>query len=87
MSKPKRSGTRIATKQHGPKRKMFHAYPKTMRITLGQAGVLSKYYDRESFSQACQARGVRAITDTMWDTFSALRSIAAKDEWFAQLKK
>lgn len=87
MSKPKRGGTRIATKQHGPKRKMFHAYSKTLRNTLGKAGVLTKYYNRESFNLACQARGVKAASDAMWETFSALRSVAAKDEWFAQLKK
>lgn len=87
MAKPKRGGNKGLTKQHGPKRKLFHCYSKTMRNTLGNLRVLSKYHNRESFNLACQARGVRAPSDAMWETFCALRTKEAQDAWFAALRK
>ena len=87
MGKPKRTASKGITKQHGPKRKMFHAYTKGVRISIAKTGVLSKYSDRESFALACTARGARSVTDAMWAEFCALRTKADKDAWLAALRK
>lgn len=88
MAKPKKSASRGgAVKKHGPKRKMFHCYNKAIRIELGRLGLLSKYHNFESFTLACQARGVKAVTDKMWYEFCLLPIMQAKKEWFKALKK
>lgn len=58
-------------KQHGPKRHMFKDY-KPMVHAFAQAGILSKYYNYESFAQACAARGIRTGIELMWDEFTRL---------------
>ena len=46
-------------KKHGPKKKMFHCWSSTMRKHFADAGLLTKYNNKECFEQACQARGIR----------------------------
>ena len=38
-------------KKHGPKKKMWHCWDSTTRLHFGQAGLLTKYYNKESFEQ------------------------------------
>ena len=73
-------------KNHGPKRHMFRGY-KPMVHAIAKTGLLTKYYDRESFELAVAARGIRHNTDPLWSEFVALPTIVAKKEWFKNLKK
>ena len=71
-------------KNHGPKKKMWHCWDSTTRLHLAKAGLLTKYYNRESFDQACAARGIKSNLDALWAEFTAA---ADKKAWFKNLKK
>ena len=73
-------------KSHGPKKKLFHCWTSTMRMHLAKAGLLSKYYNFESWQQACQAKGKRNVTKAEFEEFSKLDK-EAKDKYFAELNK
>lgn len=85
MAKKKSSGG--LTKQHGPKRKLFHDYSSTMRIHMAEAGLLDKYSNYESFKLSCMARGIKNPTLGMYEEMSRLKTKQAKDEWFKALRK
>lgn len=57
-------------KNHGPKRRMFHDYDSTMRLKLGDVGLLDKYHNFESFAQYCAAKGVKKYIKELWDDFN-----------------
>ncbi len=49
------SGPRLR-KMHGPKKKMFHAYPKCIRIEMAKLGMLKKEVDSEARAQSESAK-------------------------------
>ena len=73
-------------KNHGPKKKMWHCWSSTMRKHFADAGLLTKYYNRESFEQALSAKGIRQNIDALWNEFTKLPD-AEKKAWFKNLKK
>jgi len=73
-------------KSHGPKKKMFHCWSSTMRKHFADAGLLSKYYNFESWQQACQAKGKRNATKAEFEDFVKLDK-EAKDKYFTELNK
>lgn len=46
-------------KKHGPKKKMFHAYPKCIRIEMAKLGMLKKDVDPEAREQSENAKNPR----------------------------
>lgn len=83
----KRKSSGGAVKMHGPKRKLFHDWSRSMRIHLANAGLLDKYSNYESFKLACVARGVKNPTEAMFDEMRFLKTQADKDAWFKSLRK
>lgn len=73
-------------KSHGPKRKMHHCWSSTMRKHFADAGLLSKYYNFESWQQACQAKGKRNATHDEFLEFVKLDK-EAKEKYFENLGK
>ena len=73
-------------KKHGPKKKMFHCWSSTMRKHFADAGLLGKYYNFESWQQACQAKGKRNATYNDFLEFVKLDS-EAKKAYFANIQK
>jgi len=69
-------------KKHGPKTHRFSKY-KPMIKAMADSGILSKYYERESFEQACLARGMRNVDSSTWNKFSVL-SFEDKKKWFKE---
>lgn len=59
-------------KNHGPKRHMFKDF-KPMVAVFAQTGILSKYYNYESFVQALAIRGVRSMTQELWADFIVMK--------------
>ena len=43
-------------KKHGPKKNMFHAYSKCMRIEMSKLGMLKKDVDTEARQQSIDAK-------------------------------
>ena len=82
----KRKTSSGPTKSHGPKRKLFHEWSRSMRIHLANAGLLSKYSNYESFKLACVARGVKNPTESMFNEMKVLKTKADKDAWFKNLR-
>ena len=72
-------------KSHGPKRHMFKGY-KPMIHSFAKTGLLSKYYDYESFVLACTARGKKNPSRQEFIEFSCLPRDKQK-EYFANLRK
>lgn len=72
-------------KNHGPKRHMFKDY-KPMVKAFADTGILTKYYDFESFQLSCQSRGVRTGIEDMWEEFRCL-TLLEKKEYFKTLKE
>lgn len=88
MAKGKaKTGTAGPHKKHGPKRKMFHNYSKTMRMEMAKCGMLSKYNDRESFEASCTARGVRNVTNELWGDFRKLETKEQCNEFLKNIKQ
>lgn len=73
-------------KSHGPKKKMWHCWDSTTRIHFAKAGILTKYYNKESFTQAVNAKGIRNNIDALWSEFKNLPKQEQK-AWFKNLKK
>lgn len=46
-------------KKHGPKKKMFHKYPKCIRIEMAKLGMLKKDVDSEAREQSESAKNPR----------------------------
>ena len=86
----KGKGKKIASsgphKKHGPKRKLHHCWSSTMRMALAKSGLLSKYYNYESWSLALQAKGKRDASRNDFDEFVKL-SREEKDNYFKNIKK
>ena len=72
-------------KRHGPKRHMFKDF-KPMVHEFAQTGVLSKYYNYESFTLACAARGVKNGIAEMWMDYKILPTTKDKDTYLANVK-
>lgn len=88
MAKGKaKTGSAGPHKKHGPKRKMFHEYSKTMRMEMAKCGMLSKHNDRESFEASCTARGVRNVSDELWGEFRRLDTKEKREEFFRNVKQ
>lgn len=89
MAAPRRGASPAPTKKqnksHGPKRHMFHDYNKALRIAFGQAGMLNKYHNRESFDLACTARGVRNCLNLLWNEYILLPTKKEKDLYLATI--
>ena len=72
-------------KKHGPKRHLFKEY-KPMIHVIAKTGLLSKYYNYESFVLACNARGKRNASKEEFNTFASLPREQQK-EYFKNLSK
>ena len=57
--KPSASVVSKGRKNHGPKKKMFHAYPKCIRIEMAKLGMLKKDVDPEAREQSENAKNPR----------------------------
>ena len=84
--KPSASAGPKLRKMHGPKKKMWHCWDSTTRLHFGQAGLLTKYYNKESFEQALSAKGIRNNIDGLWAEFIRVPD-SEKKAWFKNLKK
>jgi len=88
MAKGK-GGKRVSSggphKSHGPKRHM-HTWCGAMKKDFADAGLLSKYYDFESWQLAMAARGNRKATYAEFQAFSLL-SMEDKKAYFETHKK
>jgi len=73
-------------KNHGPKRHLWHGYDKVGRIDFGRIGILSKYWDKESFALAANARGIKADINELWAEYSVLKTCALKDQYLRSIK-
>ena len=73
-------------KNHGPKRHLWHGLDKVGRIDMGACGCLSKYWDKESFGLACNARGVKIGINDLWEEYKLLPTCVAKDAYLANIK-
>ena len=74
-------------KHHGPKRKLWHGLDKVGRIDCGKAGILSKYWDKESFALACNARGVKICINELWNEYREIKLCKDKDVYLAELQE
>lgn len=91
MAKSKKGVSHAGPKKsHGPKKKMFHCWSKTMRLHLSKAGVLDRYNNKDSFILSCQARGLKHGSVEEWDdrfsTFIRLGDKKEQDAWLANCK-
>ena len=61
MAKGKKKGVSSGGphKKHGPKKKMFHKYPKCIRIAMAKSGMLKKDIDPEAREQSESAKNPR----------------------------
>ena len=73
-------------KKHGPKKHLFR-WTGPMKQSFAQTGILSKYYNRESFELAVAAKGFKFNTGDLWIEFSKLPDLNAKKNWFKTIKK
>lgn len=74
-------------KNHGPKRHLWHAYGKVGRINMGQAGMLTKYHDKESFALSLASRGIKSDINELWSEFVLLKTNKEKDLFLASVKE
>lgn len=74
-------------KHHGPKRNMFHCWSRSMRLAFGEAGVLTKYSNKESFALACAARGVKNDIGLLWADFILCPTRQKQDEFLKNIKE
>ena len=81
--KSKSSSSGSSHKKHGPKKKMWHCWDSTTRLHFAQAGLLTKYSNKESFEQAVSARGIRTSIDELWAEFCRLAKEVQK-VWFKE---
>ena len=74
-------------KHHGPKRHLWHDYDKVGRIDFGRIGLLTKYYDKESFTLAAYARGVKNDVNELWNEYKLLKTCREKDIYLDGIKE
>ena len=88
MAKGKRKSTASAgpRRTHGPKKKLHHCWSSTIRKQFADCGLLSKYYDYESFNNACSAKGKRNISKSDFNAYVVMTR-EEKDKYFANIKK
>jgi len=84
--KPSAPAVSKGRKKHGPKKKMWHCWSSTMRKHFADAGLLTKYHNKESFEQALTAKGIRSNVDALWNEFLKVPE-AERKAWFQNLKK
>lgn len=86
MAKGKKKGVSSGGphKKHGPKRHL-HRWCGVRKQEFSKAGVLSKYYDYESWALALAARGVKKFEASEFNSF-VIMSMEKKKEYFASLK-
>ena len=84
--KPSAPAASRQRKNHGPKRHLFKEFKPMIKV-IADTGLLSKYYNKESFELSLAARGIKKDTNARWAEFKLLPTIAAKKEWFKNLKK
>lgn len=71
-------------KNHGPKRHLHHEiYPKALRMSIADCGVLDKYNDFSSFCLALQARKVRGNYAAAWYDFKRIGKTDKYGNWIA----
>lgn len=85
MAKGKRRSSGNAVKMHGPKRKLFHQWSRSARIYLGDAGLLNKYHNFESFKLACVARGMKNPSVEDFNQMRLLKTRKEQDAWFKNI--
>lgn len=73
-------------KNHGPKRRMFKDY-KPLTHDFARSGILSKYYNYESFAQAMAARGIRTNIKEMWSEFFKILDLKEKMKYILHAKE
>ena len=78
----KKVSSSVPHKSHGPKQHRFKEL-KPMIHVFAKCGILTKYYNRESFEQACAAKGMRVVDASIWRSFSVL-SFEDKKKWFKE---
>lgn len=72
---------------HGPKTHIHHSIqPKALRHNISQSGLLSKYYDYESWQRACVSRGKKSTSYEEFASFVVLDQ-KAKVEYFKNIRK
>ena len=79
------SGSTLRKAHKGPKRHLFKEY-KPMIAAFAKAGILSKYYNYESWQLAMAARGCRKADYGEFSRFVVM-SLEDKKAYFANLKK
>jgi len=72
-------------KKHGPKRHL-HSWCGAMKHDFAKSGLLSKYYDFESWQLAMAARGCKKADYNEFKAFAVL-TMEEKKAYFANLKK
>jgi len=74
-------------KHHGPKRRMFHCWDRSARLSFGQAGLLTKYNNFESFAQSCATRAkIKTFLKEMWAEYCILPTNVAKDAYLKDVE-
>lgn len=86
MAKPKRGSHSGPHKSHGPKRHMWKDF-KPLVKSIADAGLLSKYHCYESWSLACNARGIKNPRKEDFNRFVLLKTVKEKDDYFKSLRK
>lgn len=86
MAKPKRGSHSGPHKSHGPKRHMWKDF-KPLVKPIADAGLLSKYHCYESWSLACNARGIKNPRKEDFNRFVLLKTVKEKDDYFKSLRK
>ena len=86
----KGKGKKVASggphKKHGPKKKMFHCWSSTIRMSLAKEGLLTKYNNFEAWQQSMQSKGRRETSHNDFLKFVNL-SKEEKDAYFKQLSR
>lgn len=87
MAKGKRKGGSSGGphKNHGPKKHLFKEYKPMVHI-FAQTGILSKYYNYESWAMACNAKGKKQTPHSEFQEFLRLKP-EEKKLFFKELKR
>ena len=83
--KGKKSSSGGPHKNHGPKKHLFKEYKPIIKA-MADAGLLSKYYNYDSFSSACSSKGKRNPSKHDFNDFFVL-SKEDKKGYFKGLRK
>lgn len=85
MAKPKRGSSSGPKKKHGVKKHLFKEY-KPMIHVFAKTGILSKYYNYESWCLACASKGKKDTTKSEFAKFYTL-TLEGKKEYFKNLSE